>query len=60
MMKMRQDNDVIDHTSLLYVEIETKLLWWIRQGIVYYETRQDNDVTDRTGAIYVEIRTKLS
>ena len=30
MTKTRQDNDLIDHTSMLYVENETELSWLIR------------------------------
>ena len=30
MMKMRTDNDVIDHIGPLYIENETKLSWPIR------------------------------
>ena len=37
MMKTRHDNDVTDHTSSLYVENETELLWPILWGTVYDE-----------------------
>ena len=35
MTKMKQDNNVIDHTSLLYTENETELSCPIGQGTVY-------------------------
>lgn len=31
-MKTRQDNDVTDHTGLLYAEYEIELSWTIPQG----------------------------
>lgn len=37
MMKIRQDNDMIDHTSAIYVKIETELSWTIKQDAVYHE-----------------------
>ena len=30
MMKTKQDNDVIDHTSVFYIENDTELSWLIR------------------------------
>lgn len=38
MMKVTQDNDGTDHTSMVYTENETKLLWLIRQGRIYDES----------------------
>ena len=35
MMKTRQDNDVIDCTRTVYVEIEIELLWSIRSSVNY-------------------------
>ena len=59
MMKTRHDNDVTDHTSSLYVENETELLW--SYGVRFMmKTRQDNEVIDRIGAVYTDIRTELS
>ena len=42
MMKMRQNNDMTHHISLLYTENETELLWTIWRDTVYDEdqTRQ--------------------
>ena len=34
MMKTRQDNDVIDLTSVVYIENETELPWLIRPSVV--------------------------
>ena len=36
-MKTRQDNDVIDHTSAVYVENNTKLSWHAGLGANYEE-----------------------
>lgn len=61
MRKTRQDNDVIDHTSLFYAKNETKLSCLIQQGTQsMMKTRQDNNVTDRTSAVYGEIKIELS
>lgn len=35
--KIRQDNDIIDHTILLYIVKEAELSCLIRQGTVYDE-----------------------
>ena len=40
MAKTRQDNNVNDHTSLLYAEYESKLSWPIRQGTMYDEDKK--------------------
>lgn len=37
MMKTRQNNDVTDPIGVVYVKIETEVLWSIRQDVVYYE-----------------------
>ena len=37
MMKTRQDNNVIDHIGLVYVEIETELSGPIWSSVIYYE-----------------------
>lgn len=31
----KQDNDVIDHTSVVYVENEIELLWSIKLSVIY-------------------------
>ena len=36
MTKTKQDNDVIDHKGTVYIKIETKLSWSIRQDVVYH------------------------
>lgn len=35
MTKMRQDNNVTDHTSLLFTKIKIEPSWTIQQGTVY-------------------------
>ena len=34
-MNLRQDNDVIDHTGGVYVEIGTELSWLIWHGTIF-------------------------
>ena len=36
-MKNRQDNDLINHTSMVYTENDTKLSWLIGSGVGYDE-----------------------
>ena len=38
-MKTRQDNDVIDYTSLVYTKKETELLWPIGLGAICGENQ---------------------
>lgn len=38
-MKTRQDNDVIDFISVVYVEIEIELLAPIKPGVVCYQNQ---------------------
>ena len=35
MMKIKQDNNVIDHIGLVYAKIETELMGPIWPGVVY-------------------------
>ena len=37
MMKTRKDNYVTNHTNLVYIENEAKLLWSIKSGPIYHE-----------------------
>ena len=37
--KTRQDNDVIDHTDVVYIENETELSWLIGLGTIYDENQ---------------------
>ena len=60
MMKMREDNDMVNRTNPLFVENETKLSCSIRQGTVYDEAKQDNDATYRLDVAYTKIKIKLS
>ena len=52
--KIRQDNDVINHISLVYIKLKlncrnlSNLVWYVMK------TRVDNEVTDRTGEVYSE------
>lgn len=60
MMKSRQDNDMTNCTSKVYIEIETELSWSIKQNAVYTKTRLDNDVTNRTLVVYAKIEIEIS
>ena len=40
MTKMRQDNDVTDHTGAVYAEIRTEFSWKIGQDAVYHENQR--------------------
>ena len=31
------NNDIIDHTSVVYIENKIELSWSIRPGVIYYE-----------------------
>lgn len=57
MTKTRQDNNVIDHIGLAYVENNIKLSGLIKSGTVYDETKQDNDVTNLPRVVYIENKT---
>ena len=37
MIKTRHYNNVIDHTSAVYIVIKTDLSWLIEQDVVYHE-----------------------
>ena len=55
MTQTKQDNDVIDHIGMVYVENKIELSCLIRKKMTH-----DNDVIDRIGVIYVENETTLS
>lgn len=38
-IKTRQDNNMIDRIGMIYVEDETKLLWLMGLGVIYYENQ---------------------
>lgn len=59
-MKTRWDNDMIDGTSVVYAENETKLLWSIEHGALCDENQIVNDMTNHIGVVYAKIETKLS
>ena len=42
MMKTRQDNDVIDHTGVVYAKNDIELLWAINQVQSVAKTIQDD------------------
>ena len=44
-MKTKQDNDVTNHTSVVYIEIETKLSCLIRKNVVYHKKKLDRRMT---------------
>ena len=44
-MKTKQDNDVTNHTGVVYIEIETKLSWLIRKNVVYHKKKLDRKMT---------------
>ena len=47
MTKTREDNELIDRTSVVCVENDIELSWSIK-------TRHNNDMTDCIGAVYTE------
>ena len=49
--KIRQDNDVIDRTSVVYAKSDIELSWLIRLGAIYDENHY---MTDRNDVVYVE------
>lgn len=51
-MKTRQNNDAIDHTGAVYVEIGTEQSWAIGQNAIIMKIRQENDVNDCTSEVY--------
>ena len=55
---MRQDNDMIDYTCIVYTENETKLSQLIRLSVVL-KRKQNNDVTDLISVVHVVKETKL-
>ena len=59
-MKTRQDNNMTNCTSVIYVEDETKLLCLIGLGVIYdkNQTRQRRDQS--IGIIFTETKIELS
>lgn len=60
MIKIKQDNNVIDRIGLLYAKNDNELLGPIRLGVVYDENRHDNDVIYLLHVVYVENEIELS
>ena len=60
MIKIKQDNNVIDRIGLLYAKNDNELLGPIRLGVVYDESRHDNDVIDLLHVVYIENEIELS
>ena len=45
---------MIDHTSVFYVEIDTKLSWSIESGANCDENQIGQHIIDRTYVVYIE------
>ena len=41
MMKTRQDNELINHTGVVYIENKKKLFWSIKPGAIYDENQTE-------------------
>ena len=39
MMKTKEDNDVTNCTSMIYIEIKTELSWLIGEDAIYHEKK---------------------
>ena len=57
--KTRQDNDVINHKGVIFIEYDTELLRPNGHCVVYDEDQTRNDVIDHIGLLYTEKETKL-
>lgn len=61
MIKTRHNNDVVDHTYIVYAKTKTELYRDLfDQERFIMKTRQDSDVTHRTSAIYAKNDNELS
>ena len=58
-MKIRQDNDVIDHICLVYVETKTELLGPIYPGAICEENQTRQQCDSSYSSVYVETKTDL-
>lgn len=58
--KRRQDNDMIDHIIVIFVEYDAELSRLIRQWVVYDEDEKGHNVIDRTGQLNTKNEIKLS
>ena len=58
--KNRQDDDVINHTSVIFKEYDIKLSRHMNSVQFMTKMRQDNDVTNHTGLLYAKNEIKLS
>ena len=54
MIKIKQDNDVIDCIGVVYDETETELLNLSNKVRYVAKTRQDNDMINHTSAVYTK------
>ena len=54
MIKIKQDNDVIDCVGVVYDETETELLNLSNKVRYVAKTRKDNDMINRTSAVYTK------
>ena len=60
MMNTRQENDVTDHTGLVYAENNIELSWLIVPCTIFEKkNRYDNDVINCTGLFHAKTKTKL-
>ena len=60
-MKTRQDNDVTNRISAVYVKKKKKPRYhvWSNQVRSVIKTRQDHDVIVCIGLVYAEVKTEL-
>ena len=52
MIQTRQDNDVINHKDVVYVENGTKLSWTVKENVVYVENETELSRSIRHGTVY--------
>ena len=60
MMKTKQNNEVIHHTSAVYIANETELSWLINQVWFVTKSRHNKDVIEQKGVVYAENHIELS
>lgn len=59
-MKARQDNNMIDHTSTVYIENEIKLPCPIGLGVVFDKNKTGQQQDQSLGLVYIETKIELS
>ena len=60
MRKTREDNDMIDQTSMVYIENEIKFSWSIDKVRSMMKNRQDNDETKLTSTLFTKNNIRMS